>query len=38
MPYHVCPTCALYEKAITVENGIAQGEWKTVARDRRIKI
>ncbi|MDR0792728.1 MAG: D-TA family PLP-dependent enzyme [Chitinophagaceae bacterium] len=38
MPYHVCPTIALYEKAITVENGTAQGEWKTVARDRMINV
>jgi D-serine deaminase-like pyridoxal phosphate-dependent protein len=38
MPYHVCPTVALYERAITVENGKAGGEWKTVARDRKISI
>lgn len=36
MPFHVCPTCALYERAIIVENGIANGEWKIVGRDRRI--
>ena len=38
MPVHVCPTCALYEKAITVDAGIAQGEWKTIARDRKINV
>lgn len=37
-PYHVCPTVALYEKAITVENGVASGEWKTIARDRTISL
>ena len=36
LPYHVCPTVALYEKAITVEAGTASGEWRTVARDRSI--
>lgn len=36
LPYHVCPTVALYEKAITIEAGTASGEWRTVARDRSI--
>ncbi len=36
IPYHICPTVALYERAIIVENGIANGEWKTTSRDRRI--
>lgn len=38
IPYHVCPTVALYERAYTVENGKITGEWKTVARDRKILI
>lgn len=38
MPYHVCPTVALYERAITVEDNRISGEWKTVARDRKISI
>ncbi len=38
MPIHICPTCALYERAITVENNIASGEWKIIARDRKITI
>jgi len=38
LPFHVCPTVALYERAITVENGITTGEWKTVARDRTISL
>ncbi|MBK9017503.1 MAG: hypothetical protein IPM82_27550 [Saprospiraceae bacterium] len=36
IPYHICPTIALYERAIVVENGIANAEWKTTARDRKI--
>jgi len=36
IPYHVCPTIALYERAYTVENGRVSGEWKIVARDRKI--
>ena len=38
IPYHVCPTVALYERAITVEGGEVSGEWKNVARDRKISI
>ncbi|HEX6431544.1 MAG TPA: D-TA family PLP-dependent enzyme, partial [Niastella sp.] len=33
MPYHVCPTIALYERAYLVERGKLSGEWKIVARD-----
>ncbi len=36
-PFHVCPTAALYERAITIENNKATGEWKTIARDRSIR-
>lgn len=38
LPYHICPSVALYERAITVENKLATGEWKTTARDRKITI
>jgi D-serine deaminase-like pyridoxal phosphate-dependent protein len=38
LPYHVCPTIALYERAYTIENGKVSGEWKTIARDRKITI
>ena len=38
IPIHICPTCALYERALTVENNIAAGEWKIIARDRKISI
>lgn len=38
LPYHICPTTALYERAIVVENGSAKSEWKIIARDRKITI
>jgi D-serine deaminase-like pyridoxal phosphate-dependent protein len=38
LPIHVCPTIALYERAITIENGKTSGEWKTISRDRKIGI
>lgn len=34
IPYHICPTVALYEKVFVVENNQVSGEWKTIARDR----
>jgi D-serine deaminase-like pyridoxal phosphate-dependent protein len=38
LPYHVCPTVALYERVITIENGKATGEWRNVSRDRKISL
>ena len=38
LPYHVCPTVALYESAVTIEQHTITGEWKNVARDRKITI
>lgn len=38
LPFHVCPTVALYERVFTVENGMVNGEWKTIARDRKISL
>ncbi|MEO6611730.1 MAG: D-TA family PLP-dependent enzyme [Chitinophagaceae bacterium] len=38
LPYHICPTVALYERMITVEDGEQTGEWMTIARDRKISI
>ena len=34
VPYHVCPTIALYDRAYTVEEGRITGFWKNTARDR----
>jgi D-serine deaminase-like pyridoxal phosphate-dependent protein len=38
IPQHICPTVALYDRAFTVENETVTGEWKIVARDRKITI
>jgi D-serine deaminase-like pyridoxal phosphate-dependent protein len=38
LPYHICPTVALYEKVYTVDEGRVSGEWRTIARDRKITI
>ncbi len=38
LPYHVCPTVALYERAITIEDNEISGEWRNIARDRKITI
>jgi len=38
VPYHVCPTIALYDRAYTVEEGRVTGFWKNIARDRTINI
>lgn len=38
LPIHICPTCALYEKAAIVENQAYTGEWKIISRDRRITV
>jgi hypothetical protein len=36
LPYHVCPSVALYERAYTITNGQLGDEWRTIARDRKI--
>lgn len=36
IPFHICPTVALYERAFTIENNKMNGEWKIIARDRKI--
>jgi D-serine deaminase-like pyridoxal phosphate-dependent protein len=38
LPFHVCPTVALYERVITIENGHQTGEWLNTARDRKIMV
>jgi D-serine deaminase-like pyridoxal phosphate-dependent protein len=38
VPYHICPTVALYEKAFIIEEGEVRGQWKIVSRDRKITI
>jgi D-serine deaminase-like pyridoxal phosphate-dependent protein len=38
VPVHICPTVALYNKAVVVENNEAVTTWKVVARDRSLTL
>ena len=38
VPWHVCPTVALYNDAVVVRNGRAEGRWQVAARARRLTI
>ncbi|MEP7127991.1 MAG: D-TA family PLP-dependent enzyme [Chitinophagales bacterium] len=38
IPYHICPTISLYERALVIENHSLKEEWKIIARDRKITI
>ncbi len=38
VPVHICPTVALYDKAVVIENNEAVTTWKVVARDRAINV
>jgi D-threonine aldolase len=38
MPFHVCPTVALYNTAFVVVDGNVTGTWKIEARDRKLLI
>lgn len=38
LPYHICPTVALYSGATTIVNHKVNGEWKIQARERKINI
>lgn len=31
LPYHICPTVALYERALIAENGMIENDWKVIA-------
>jgi D-threonine aldolase len=37
VPWHVCPTVALYSEAIVIQRGRAVARWRTEARDRRLR-
>jgi D-threonine aldolase len=37
LPYHICPTVALFERVHIIHKGKKTGEWRTIARDRKIK-
>jgi D-serine deaminase-like pyridoxal phosphate-dependent protein len=34
IPYHVCPTVALYDRLVAVDKGEICGDWKVAARNR----
>jgi D-serine deaminase-like pyridoxal phosphate-dependent protein len=36
-PWHICPTVALYQEAVTVRDGQVGESWEIVARRRRIR-
>jgi D-serine deaminase-like pyridoxal phosphate-dependent protein len=38
IPYHICPTVALHETLIAIENNQVVGEWHVAARKRKINI
>lgn len=36
VPYHICPTVALYQQLQVIENGKRTQEWEVIARNRKI--
>jgi D-threonine aldolase len=38
VPWHICPTVALYDKVYVVENNHVTGFWKVAARNREISV
>jgi len=38
IPWHICPTVALYSEAVVIQNGKAVAAWKIVARDRKLTV
>lgn len=38
LPFHVCPTVALYERAVVIENNEVAGEWLITARNRKLRV
>jgi D-serine deaminase-like pyridoxal phosphate-dependent protein len=38
LPYHICPTVALYERVYTVVENKVVGQWENIARDRKIEV
>lgn len=38
VPIHICPTVALYDHVLVVEDGKVIDSWKVVARDRRLTL
>lgn len=38
VPVHVCPTCALYDKALIATSNKISGSWEVISRNRTISI
>jgi D-serine deaminase-like pyridoxal phosphate-dependent protein len=38
VPYHICPTVALYDEALIVENGNVVESWNVTARKKKITV
>jgi D-serine deaminase-like pyridoxal phosphate-dependent protein len=38
IPYHICPTVALHESLYEINGDVATGEWKVLARKRKINL
>jgi D-threonine aldolase len=38
VPWHICPTVALHDKALVVENNTIVGAWEVIARKREITV
>lgn len=38
VPYHICPTCALYDTATIIMNHKTEGHWNITSRNRKINI
>lgn len=38
VPYHICPTVALHQNPVIVQQGVVTGYWNTLARSRMISV
>jgi len=38
VPYHICPTVALYETAAVIQNGAITDNWSIISRKRKISV
>jgi D-serine deaminase-like pyridoxal phosphate-dependent protein len=38
IPTHICPTCAMHQRAYVVEGGAVVGTWDIVGRDRVLRV
>ena len=38
VPWHICPTVALYGEAVVVDRHRAAGRWRVIARERALAV